>query len=831
MPKHSEFRMPYIGIDQYQDMDLLYGLNGEFSVVIRLTNPVQQYSGSHEDYYEFHSLFNNLLKILGSGYLLQKQDIICKVPYPYKPSGDYLQDKYNQHFAGRQAIQVQTYLTLTKLVKKGAFYTYDPKHLLDFRQHIAKVLAVLDSAGCKPAMLKEQQVNELIKRVLGMDFASPVLALNNIAPTDTQLNMGNLSLRSISLIDIDSIDLPQEMTSHTQLNDNDTVRGFPVDLLSFLIRVPDFHCILYNQLIEIPAQPVTIRKLTLKRKRHSGIPDPANNICVNDIDLLLADVAKDNQLLVNAHFNIIVATENDKLQAACNFVESELFQLGIIPGKNAYNQLELFRTAIPGNGVELKEYDWFLTTSDAALCFLYKESLPIDEPSDFLIRFTDRQGIPVGIDLSDLPMETGRMSNRSRFVLGGSGTGKSFFMNSILEQYMLYNMDVVIIDTGNSYSGLSGYYNARYITYTEKAPITMNPFAISQDEYNIEKKDFLVTLITLLWKGANGEVSQIETDVITQVISSYYAVYFQGIVVFDSHAGGTISELSFNSFYEFALHTIPVIKDEEQIFFNLEEFRYVLKKFYRGGEYQTILNQDVDQSLFDEPFIVFEIDNVKDSKVLFPIVTLIIMDVFLQKMRHRTHRRKTLVCEEAWKAIASPIMANYLLYLYKTVRKFWGEAIVVTQELSDILGNPIVKDSIIGNSGTICLLDQSNFKDNYDEIAKLLSISDTERRKIFTVNKLDNKSGRGKFKEVYIRRGMVGEVYGVEVSIFQYLTYTTEKPEKNAVERYTNHYGSYPKGLDAFVADLESSGLTLGRFVSHINRTGKIYTDPITLTA
>jgi hypothetical protein len=230
-----------------------------------------------------------------------------------------------------------------------------------------------------------------------------------------------------------------------------------------------------------------------------------------------------------------------------------------------------------------------------------------------------------------------------------------------------------------------------------------------------------------------------------------------------------------------------------------------------------MLNQGVDQSLFDEPFIVFEIDNIKESK-LFPIVTLIIMDVFLQKMRHRSDRRKALICEEAWKAIASPIMANYLLYLYKTVRKFWGEAIVVTQELADILGNPIVKDSIIGNSGTICLLEQSNFKDNYDEIAKLLSISDTERRKIFTVNQLDNKAGRGKFKEVYIRRGMTGEVYGVEVSLHQYLCYTTEKPEKNAVEFYVSRYGSYPDGLDAFVLDFEKSGLPLSQFIAQVNR-------------
>src|SRR5690606_5626208 len=235
----------------------------------------------------------------------------------------------------------------------------------------------------------------------------------------------------------------------------------------------------------------------------------------------------------------------------------------------------------------------------------------------------------------------------------------------------------------------------------------------------------------------------------------------------------------------------------------------------------TVLNEETDQSTFNETFLVYEIDNLKENKILFPIVTLIIMDVFLQKMRHRTSQRKALIIEEAWKAIASPLMAGYILYLYKTVRKFWGEVIVVTQELGDILGNPIVKDSIIANSDTICLLDQNKFRENYDAIAKLLSITETERRKIFTINQLENKDGRGRFKEVYIRRGSTGEVYGVEVSLYQYLCYTTEKPEKNAVLAYVRAHGDYQTALEAFVSDMQATGLKLSAFVAAVNRSGQ----------
>lgn len=835
MAGKTVFKTPYIGVDKHGTYDLLIGLNGECSVIIKITNPVIRYSAAPASYDEYHSLLINIVKVLGDGYILQKQDIISRNQYPSKNAGEYLQSCYFEHFAGRDYLQTYTYLTITRQVKKGAFYVYDKRLLSDFRQAVEKVINILELAKAEPEILTETSINTLVMRFVTMDFSHTNIALNNLSVSDTELKMGDRSVRNISLINIDNIDLPPEVGTHIELNEQESLKGFPVDFLSFLFKVPGFETIIFNQVVEIPNQVMTLRKLELKKKRHSGIPDPANTLCVEDIDQLLTDVARENQLLVNCHFNIAIAAGHEQIQKAVNFVESSLFQLGIIPSKNAYNQLELFRSILPGNGVELKTYDWFLTTCDAAMCFFFKEALQKDEPSDFLVRFTDRQGIPVGIDLSDLPMRTGRINSRNRFCLGPSGSGKSYAINSIVEQYMLYNMDVVIVDTGHSYSGLCSYYKGKYITYTEQKPITMNPFQITEAEYNIEKKDFLGTLVGLLWKGAEGILTPVEHDVIANVISAYYSSYFD-LATFPPPGQGTgpaivqkrepiaatrVRGLSFNTFYEFAIEKIPEIKKEERIPFDLDEFRYVLKKFYRGGEYDTILNEAADESLFTEPFIVFEIDNVKENKILFPVTTLIIMDVFIQKMRHRSSQRKALIIEEAWKAIASPLMAGYILYLYKTVRKFWGEAIVVTQELADILGNAVVKDSILSNSDTIILLDQSKFKENYKEIAKLLSITETEQKKIFTINKLDNKDGRGRFKEVYIRRGSTGEVYGIEVSLQQYLTYTTEKPEKSAVEIYTNAYGSYPAGLDAFVKDLKDSKLPLPDFIKRINNAGK----------
>lgn len=813
--KKSEFKLPYAGIDRYKTLTLLYGDQGDFSVVIKVTNPVKQYAADADSYSAYHHVLQNILKIMGENCMVQKQDVFSKNKYAPEMNKEFLQQKFNEHFANREYIAIQTFLTLTKKVKRDTFYVYNKKSLIDFEHQVLKVFDILQAAGFKPSYLNEDEINKQVIRVLNMDFSSDVLSKNNLLCEDDRIRSGPKVTKCISMVDIDSIELPEQIVSYSQRNDHHSLRDFPVDNFFFLYQVPGFETIIYNQVIEIPNQQTTLNKLELKRKRHKGVPDPANLLCVEDIDHLLIDVARDNQLIVNAHFSFIVSALEDRLDKAVNFIEAALFQQGIIPSKNAYNQLELFRCALPGNSVELKKYDLFLTTSNAAACFFFKESLLTDEDSSFLIRFTDRQGLPVAIDPSDLPMHTNRISNRNRFVLGPSGSGKSFFMNALVEQYMQYNVDVVIVDTGHSYSGLCSYFKGKYVTYSDHKPITMNPFSISEDEYNIEKKDFLSTLIGLLWKGAEGSISNVERDVIANVISAYYAQYFEPA---SDHL--VITELNFNTFYEFALVKIPQIQEQERIPFELEEFRFILKKFYFGGEFGAILNEPAEQSLFSERFIVFEIDAIKEHRILFPIVTLIIMDVFIQKMRHREHRRKVLIIEEAWKAIASPLMAGYILYLYKTVRKFWGEAIVVTQELADILGNTVVKDSIISNSDTVCLLDQSKFKENYHEIGKLLSINAIEQRKIFTINQLDNTSRRGRFKEVYIRRGTTGEVYGVEVSLHQYLAYTTEKPEKRAVERYAESYGSCESGLNAFVSDLNASNLTLGQFVQKVNLDG-----------
>ena len=439
-------------------------------------------------------------------------------------------------------------------------------------------------------------------------------------------------------------------------------------------------------------------------------------------------------------------------------------------------------------------------------------------------------------------------------------------MNSVVRQLHEQGTDVVLVDTGNSYEGLCEYVGGKYISYTEERPITMNPFRINRAELNVEKTGFLKNLVLLIWKGSQGTVTKTEDRLIEQVITEYYDTYFNGFEGFtppqredlrkslvidernrtvqqeesEAQRAGRIErtideierrrrelkveELSFNSFYEFSVQRIPDICSENSITgIDLSTYRYMMKDFYRGGNHEKTLNENMDSSLFDETFIVFEIDSIKDDPLLFPLVTLIIMDVFLQKMRIKKNR-KVLVIEEAWKAIASPLMAEYIKFMYKTARKFWASVGVVTQEIQDIIGSEIVKEAIINNSDVVMLLDQSKFRERFDTIKAILGLTEVDCKKVFTINRLENKEGRSFFREVFIRRGTASGVYGVEEPHECYMTYTTERAEKEALKLYKAELRcSHQQAIEAYCRDWDASGIGKSLpFAQKVNTTGHV---------
>ena len=862
------FQDIYFTVEDVDGIGVLYTKTGEYSAVLRMENPVQKYSANIDSYYEFTSLLTAVAQTLGEGYAIHKQDVFVRKQFE-DVTGDrheFLSSAYFRYFKGRMYTDSVCYLTITQESKKSSLFSFDGKKWRDFLVKIRKVHDQLHDAGIQAEFLDKPQANAFVDRYFAMNFKDRIVSMTNFKVDDETVSMGGKRCKVYSLVDVDCAALPSLVRPYTNIEVNNA--EMPVDLLSVIDSIPEAETVVYNQIIFLPNQKRELAALDKKKNRHASIPNPGNQMAVEDIKRVQEIVARESKMLVYSHFNLVVGVSPDTdIQKCTNYLENAFGRMGIHISKHAYNQLELFVASFPGNCYALNEdYDRFLTLSDAAMCLMYKEHIQHSEETPLKIYYTDRQGVPVAIDITGKEGKNKLTDNSNFFCLGPSGSGKSFHMNSVVRQLHEQGTDVVMVDTGNSYEGLCEYLGGKYISYTEEKPITMNPFNITQAELNIEKIDFLKNLILLIWKGSDTKITELEFRIVEQMVTDYYDAYFYGfdgydpvqrenlhktLIAAEKRKGRwnaenlpeleqkvdskirlleerrkalKVNSLSFNTFYEYSCERLELICLENNITeIDYDKYTYMIQPFYKGGNYDKILNENVDTTLFSETFIVFEVDAIKENKKLFPIVTLIIMDVFLQKMRIKKNR-KVLVIEEAWKAIASPLMAEYIKFMYKTARKFWASVGVVTQEIQDIIGSEIVKEAIINNSDVVMLLDQSKFKERFDSIKAILGLTDVDCKKIFTINRLENKEGRSFFREVFIRRGSTSGVYGVEEPHECYMTYTTERAEKEALKLYKKELRcSHQEAIEAYCRDWDASGISKSLpFAQKVNAAGHV---------
>ena len=860
------FQDIYFSAEETDGVGVLYTKTGEYSAVLKIENPVQKYSADIDSYYDFTHLFTALAQTLGEGYAIHKQDIFVRKQFASEPTDgqEFLSSSYFRYFKGRPYTDSLCYLTITQEAKKSRLFSFDSKKWRDFLVKIRKVHDQLRDGGVQARFLNKAEASEYVDRYFAMNFKDRTVSMTNFKADDETVSMGDKRCKVYSLVDVDCAALPSMIRPYTNIEVNNT--EMPVDLVSVVDSIPNAETVVYNQIIFLPNQKRELSLLDKKKNRHASIPNPNNQMAVEDIKRVQEVIARESKQLVYTHFNMVVAVSaGADLQKCTNHLENAFGRMGIHISKRAYNQLELFVGSFPGNCYTLnEEYDRFLTLSDAAMCLMYKERVLHSEETPLKIYYTDRQGVPVAIDITGKEGKNKLTDNSNFFCLGPSGSGKSFHMNSVVRQLHEQGTDVVMVDTGNSYEGLCEYLGGKYISYTEERPITMNPFRINREEYNIEKIDFLKNLILMIWKGSDSQIPEIEFRIVEQIIIDYYDAYFNGFTRYTDEqrevllknlfaaasrknpnkpprevdemvrkqievlearrAALKVSELNFNSFFDYSFDRLEQICTENDITtISYSTYSTMLQPFYKGGAYEKILNENVDSALFDETFIVFEVDAIKENKKLFPIVTLIIMDVFLQKMRIKK-TRKVLVIEEAWKAIASPLMAEYIKFMYKTARKFWASVGVVTQEIQDIIGSEIVKEAIINNSDVVMLLDQSKFRERFDEIKAILGLTDVDCKKIFTINRLENKEGRSFFREVFIRRGTTSGVYGVEEPRECYMTYTTERAEKEALKLYKRELRcSHQEAIEAYCRDWNASGIGKSLpFAQKVNEAGQV---------
>ena len=795
-----ESKFPLMSVEN----DCIVSKDADITVAYEVTLP-EIYTVTSAEYETMHGAWCKAIRVLPDFSIVHKQDWFVKEnckPELQKEDMSFLSRSYERHFNERPFLNHRCWLFLTKTTKERSrrqsnFNTLCrgfiiPKEISD-RDTVLKFLEAADqfarimndSGFIRLRRLSDDEIigtrekAGLIGQYLSLS-TEDTSCLQDIALSADEMRVGDRRLCLHTLSDVD--DMPPKVATDSRYERLSTDRSdcrlsfaCPLGLLLSCNHI-------YNQYVFIDNSDENLRRFEKSARNMQSLSRYSRSNAINKewIDEYLNEAHSFGLTSVRAHFNVMAWGEDaEELKRIKNDTGSQLASMECTPRHNTVDCPTLFWAGIPGNEADFPSEESFYTFIEQSVCLFTEETNYRDSVSPFGLKMVDRL---------DLPMKRGVTTNRNKFVLGPSGSGKSFFMNHFVRQYYEQGSHIVIVDTGNSYQGLCGMINRKthgedgiYYTYTDDDPISFNPFFTEDKVFDIEKRESIKTLLLTLWKKDNEPATRAEEVALSNAVS----LYISRIREDDSIVP------SFNTFYEFVRTEYRTRLEEKKVRekdFDLAGFLNVLEPYYRGGEYDYLLNSEKQLDLLHKRFIVFEIDAIKDHPILFPVTTIIIMELFINKMRRLKGIRKVIAIEEAWKAIASANMASYIKYLYKTVRKFYGEAIIVTQEVEDIISSEIVKESIINNSDCKILLDQRKFMNKFDSIQSLLGLTDKEKAQILSINQANDPSRR--YKEVWIGLGGTqSAVYATEVSTQEYLAYTTEETEKMEVYALAEKFG------------------------------------------
>lgn len=798
--------------------------SGDITVAYRLALP-EIFTLSDRDYEAYHHTWVRAIRLLPRQSILHKQDWFLEDTFKadFERAGDgFLARSSERFFNEREFLAHECYLFLTKKPsdRKLSSSAYSgllrrsivPRDVLDtvatdsFLDSCAQVERILNDSGfVSLSRLKDDDLAGTANRAGIIERYT--FLLNEREPSllrdihlDKGIRIGEKKCQLFTLSDAEDlpalcgsrINYDRYSTDHTKFS-----IGFASSLGCLL---PCNHIL--NQYVFVEDALQTIKRLEAKKLRLQSLSaySRENAVSRDAVNDFLNEAVAQQRIPIKAHFNVLCwADDDDKANEIKNWVSSGMAQMDTVAKMETDGAPQIWWAGMPGNAADFPMNDTLDTFAEQASCFFNLETNYRDSVSAFGIRLGDRlTGRPVHVDISDEPMRLGWITNRSKFICGPSGSGKSFLTNHILRSYYEQQAHIMIIDIGHSYKGLCDLVEGYYFTYSEDDPICFNPFyLVDGDVLDTEKKESIKTLLLALWKKDDETYRRSEYVALSNALTLYYDFLDRYPDVFPS----------FNTFYEFLMNEYTrvleggKVKDRD---FDVGNFLYVLAPYYRGGEFDYLLNADKNLDMLNQPFIVIELDNIKDHPILFPVVTLVIMEMIVSKMRKLKGIRKIVLIEECWKAIAKEGMAEHVRYLFKTMRKFFGEPIVVTQEIEDIISSPIVKQAIINNADCKILLDQSKYQNKFEQLQELLGLDEKQKAQILSMNRANDPNR--KYKEVFISLGSQhSKVYRTEVSLEEYLCYTTEESEKLMVQKYAARYGSIRKGIRELAKEMNTA--------------------------
>ena len=686
-----ERRFPLLSVEN----GCIVSKDADLTVAFEVELP-ELYTVTADEYEAMHSSWIKAVKVLPEHSVVCKQDWFVKETYrPKTDDGEqsFLTRSYELHFNERPYLNHKCYLFLTKTTRERSRRKSDfntlcrgfllPKEITDkdaaarFLEAVEQFERIMNDSG--HIRLRRLETDEitgtkerpgLVEKYFSLSLEDETAVLQDICLKPGRMRIGDkrLCLHTLS----DTEDLPGRLSTDMRYERMSTDRSdcrlsfaAPVGLLLSCNHI-------YSQYVFIDDAQEILQMMEKNSRNMLSLSKYSRSNAINQewTEMYLDEAHTKGVLPVRCHCNVIAWAEDaEEFRRIRNDTGSQLAMMECTPRYNTIDTPVIYWAGIPGNAGDFPSEESFYTFLEQAVCLFAGETNYRSSPSPFGIRLADRQnGIPVHVDISDLPMKRGIITNRNKFILGPSGSGKSFFTNHLVRQYYEQGAHILLVDTGNSYQGLCSLIHAKtkgrdgvYFTYTEEAPIAFNPFYVEDGVYDVEKRESLKTLLLTLWKRESEEPTRSEEVALSNAVNLYLSKL---------RADRSIVP-SFDTFYEFVETDYRRLLEQKRVRekdFDLENFLNVLEPYYKGGEYDYLLNSDKQLDLLDKRFIVFELDNISSNRTLLPVVTLIIIETFISKMRRLKGVRKMILIEECWKALTSANMSAYIKYLCAPVQ-------------------------------------------------------------------------------------------------------------------------------------------------------------------
>ena len=744
--------------------------------------------------------------------IVHKQDVYMKKRYVAEDSKGLLQEAYERHFDGREFLDHICRIFVTFSSRRNVRGTssgllgLSSGGMLPKEEMLARYAAITEQfatvvEGC--GLLEMRRLTE--DDIFGVgDFPGLIQdylnftddgrdVLSDIQMRRDRVRIGDRYVGCHLIADLDQ--LPAEVASCRRVASLSTDSS--VVNLSFLNEIGqelDCEHIVNHFILKEPLKDIHGELDTRRRQMSSMAGRSAENrMYSEELNEFLEEAATEQRHTVRFHINVLAGGKAEEFEAVKDKVISAVSRMGVSPVYDIYDVPCQFWASIPGNEAGLSYQEYMTADLKTALCMGIYDGL---EPgvTDGVLKMCDRlRLVPQRFDIQEKALEMGLIENYNVFLLGPSGSGKSFFMNKYLKSCYDAGQHVFLIDVGDSYRALCNIIkeeskgaDGTYYTFEKGKPISFNPFRNVRRFRTADNQalNFLFTLMLTLWKNGNEAMNSASMKLVRDSIMAFLDGWKDS------------SDPVFNDYYKYVRDEFCISLGEKEIgkeYFDLKDYLISLEQFYEGGVYDYLLNSNDNADILNDRFVVFEIDRIKGDPVIYPVTTLVIMDAFMEKMAS-SGDFKVMCIEEAWKAIMGTQMATYMMELWKTARKHRTSAVVVTQELKDIISSPVIRDTIVENSAVKILLDQTRYVNRFDTLAEHLSLDEDDKAMVLSLNRYHKGLAAG--REVYFNLGnRKSFVMRLEVSPEERIAFSSQKRDKVRLAKEVSRTGSYVKAI------------------------------------